>query len=174
MRWNGFEWVCLNQCSAPCHIRLRNANPTRIFGTGSHYAIRDHAAPEIDQNEERPGIKKSPHPDKDARIFMLCWCPGAESNHRHADFQSAALPTELPRLRFQPIALRCRLSCVLNRSRIGLSTTGPEKITTTRLTGPDALKSRAAYSQPASRPPRRRNSVPSVLRGTGAPWGPWD
>jgi hypothetical protein len=24
------------------------------------------------------------------------WCPGAESNHRHADFQSAALPTELP------------------------------------------------------------------------------
>ena len=27
------------------------------------------------------------------RIF---WCPGAELNHRHADFQSAALPTELP------------------------------------------------------------------------------
>ena len=24
------------------------------------------------------------------------WCPGADSNHRHADFQSAALPTELP------------------------------------------------------------------------------
>src|SRR6185437_9561091 len=24
------------------------------------------------------------------------WCPGAGSNHRHADFQSAALPTELP------------------------------------------------------------------------------
>ncbi len=24
------------------------------------------------------------------------WCPGAELNHRHADFQSAALPTELP------------------------------------------------------------------------------
>ena len=26
------------------------------------------------------------------------WCPGAESNHRHADFQSTALPTELPGL----------------------------------------------------------------------------
>ena len=26
------------------------------------------------------------------------WCLGAELNHRHADFQSAALPTELPRL----------------------------------------------------------------------------
>src|SRR5690242_21621264 len=24
------------------------------------------------------------------------WCPGAESNHRHHDFQSCALPTELP------------------------------------------------------------------------------
>ena len=23
-------------------------------------------------------------------------CPGAESNHRHEDFQSSALPTELP------------------------------------------------------------------------------
>jgi len=27
------------------------------------------------------------------------WCPEAESNHRHADFQSAALPTELSGLR---------------------------------------------------------------------------
>ena len=27
------------------------------------------------------------------------WCLGADSNHRHADFQSAALPTELPRPR---------------------------------------------------------------------------
>ena len=26
----------------------------------------------------------------------LEWCPGAESNHRHRDFQSRALPTELP------------------------------------------------------------------------------
>jgi hypothetical protein len=29
-------------------------------------------------------------------VIVGCWCPGAESNHRHADFQSAALPTELP------------------------------------------------------------------------------
>ena len=27
-------------------------------------------------------------------------CRGAESNHRHADFQSAALPTELPRQKY--------------------------------------------------------------------------
>ena len=31
-------------------------------------------------------------------LDRLCrkWCPGAESNHRHCDFQSHALPTELP------------------------------------------------------------------------------
>ena len=28
---------------------------------------------------------------------MISWCRGAESNHRHRDFQSLALPTELPR-----------------------------------------------------------------------------
>ncbi len=30
------------------------------------------------------------------RYGGLKWCPGAESNHRHEDFQSSALPTELP------------------------------------------------------------------------------
>jgi hypothetical protein len=28
--------------------------------------------------------------------WKLKWCPGAESNHRHADFQSAALPLSYP------------------------------------------------------------------------------
>ena len=31
------------------------------------------------------------------RCTPLRWCLGAELNHRQADFQSAALPTELPR-----------------------------------------------------------------------------
>ena len=29
--------------------------------------------------------------------YYRTWCLGAESNHRHVDFQSTALPTELPR-----------------------------------------------------------------------------
>ena len=29
--------------------------------------------------------------------MLEIWCRGAESNHRHRDFQSLALPTELPR-----------------------------------------------------------------------------
>lgn len=33
---------------------------------------------------------------RDRRKLCLEWCPGAESNHRHRDFQSRALPTELP------------------------------------------------------------------------------
>jgi hypothetical protein len=32
-----------------------------------------------------------------------CWCPGAELNHRHRDFQSRALPTELPGRRAAPL-----------------------------------------------------------------------
>jgi hypothetical protein len=34
---------------------------------------------------------------KNANGFMLLeWCPGAESNHRHEDFQSTALPLSYP------------------------------------------------------------------------------
>jgi hypothetical protein len=41
------------------------------------------------------------------------WCPGTESNCRHEDFQSSALPTELPGL-----ALKER---VLNRINLNES-----------------------------------------------------
>ncbi len=54
----------------------------------------------------RPRPALAPNTDPPARvpaqhssnllISLEKWCPGAESNHRHADFQSAALPTELP------------------------------------------------------------------------------
>src|SRR3954453_18051588 len=34
--------------------------------------------------------------DDGGHLRTAAWCPGAESNHRHCDFQSHALPTELP------------------------------------------------------------------------------
>ena len=39
------------------------------------------------------------------------WCPGAESNHRHCDFQSHALPTELP----GPLSCRVGDPCLPHR-----------------------------------------------------------
>lgn len=53
--------------------------------------------------DTRPGAKavkpiglNSARKQKGKEIQKVEWCPEAESNHRHADFQSAALPTELP------------------------------------------------------------------------------
>ena len=40
--------------------------------------------------------------DDDPAKCRKKWCPGAELNHRHRDFQSRALPTELPGRRTPP------------------------------------------------------------------------
>ena len=39
------------------------------------------------------GKEKAP---ASVRGGLIRWCPGTESNRRHEDFQSSALPTELP------------------------------------------------------------------------------
>jgi hypothetical protein len=46
------------------------------------------------------------------RCWMMKWWPGRELNPRHADFQSAALPTELPG-RAEP-RIRHRLNEIVN------------------------------------------------------------
>ena len=38
-------------------------------------------------------------PRKRGFFALEIWCPEAESNHRHEDFQSSALPTELSGLK---------------------------------------------------------------------------
>src|ERR1700742_2831325 len=59
------------------------------------------AAPTSLQNKQReaciPPSTRHPMPCEEKPTTLWDrWCPGAELNHRHADFQSAALPTELP------------------------------------------------------------------------------
>ena len=42
-----------------------------------------------------PTVETTPHPPLSSRTSFVEWL-GAESNRRHVDFQSTALPTELP------------------------------------------------------------------------------
>ena len=48
-----------------------------------------HHCPMLIRDRIRQGMKRQ-------KNHVVAWWPGAESNCRHADFQSAALPTELP------------------------------------------------------------------------------
>jgi hypothetical protein len=50
-------------------------------------------------SNESPRERRTPEMQKAPDCAGACafeWWPGSESNQRHADFQSAALPTELP------------------------------------------------------------------------------
>ena len=66
----------------------------------------------------RPQVPYYPSRAEGSLILKLIqsvkWCPGAESNHRHCDFQSHALPTELPG-QFR-VTERCRSGRVIERS----------------------------------------------------------
>ena len=68
--------------------------------------------------------------------YYRIWCLGAESNHRHCDFQSHALPTELPRRMAMRKGLEPSTSSVtgwhsnqLNYRTIVVGTTGLEPVT---------------------------------------------
>src|SRR5665213_750030 len=67
------------------------------IGLGLLEAVRPSVAPEW-----RPGGESTCEGGALVVNFLRRWCLGADSNHRHADFQSAALPTELPRPENQP------------------------------------------------------------------------
>ncbi len=48
---------------------------------------------------------------KPSRALSLLWCPGTELNCRHGDFQSPALPTELPGPKQQGVYMIFDYSC---------------------------------------------------------------
>ena len=82
-----------------CHRRLdhRRHRPS-IWPRTQPYC---HAWVDEKANDQGPRtvIQGNSHLNHGPRTLKLGkWCPGADSNHRHADFQSAALPTELPGL----------------------------------------------------------------------------
>src|SRR3989344_5842910 len=68
--------------------------PSAGFALGCHRFV----APSVTQIKS---VRSAPRrrSGKDCDREEEKWCLGADSNHRHADFQSAALPTELPRRR---------------------------------------------------------------------------
>ena len=47
------------------------------------------------------------------RHSRILWCLSAESNRGHKDFQSFALPTELPRLKKKKMATRIRFELTI-------------------------------------------------------------
>ncbi len=98
-------------------VRADNGTVTAIPGTGRPHgrnAARSARRPCCAGSASRRcGPRNTPRPRSvvtSARLTPRCpsssenaqtrqergWCPGAESNHRHCDFQSHALPTELP------------------------------------------------------------------------------
>src|SRR5512138_727145 len=58
-------------------------------------------------------------------LVAVRWCPGAESNHRHHDFQSCALPTELPGRRALAACRRAERSAVIGSRAGPVQTRGP-------------------------------------------------
>ncbi len=48
------------------------------------------------QTRSTPETRSTPQTQNPSRKRRVKWCPGTESNRRHGDFQSPALPTELP------------------------------------------------------------------------------
>src|SRR5262249_10319151 len=87
-----FGWDILKQAE----VYTKAADQKRLAESSMHLIA----------SQEQNGTEMGPHFRRqwdlfakrlnDFRPILIWWCPGAESNHRHRDFQSRALPTELP------------------------------------------------------------------------------
>ncbi len=93
----GQAWLMPQGATGP-HWAGLDENAIAYFQDGAWHALTARTGQLVHVSEDRPsggegGWEK--------------WCPGADSNHRHADFQSAALPTELPGHLGVPGRARC-------------------------------------------------------------------
>src|SRR5271163_3933646 len=82
-------------------------------------------------------------------LWMMKWWPGRELNPRHADFQSAALPTELPGLSEERRIKQAR----------GALVNEPSSNQTVRVLKSEVTRA-SAHSPWASPTPRRRRTSP--------------
>jgi hypothetical protein len=76
-----------NGCGAPLQPGGRSPGNIESCGGGNRLGRgkQEQGCPTVCPTQERRSAN-----------LLNEWCPGAESNHRHCDFQSHALPTELP------------------------------------------------------------------------------
>src|SRR6202000_957926 len=87
-----------------CYYSRRVSSDQLVTLTGARRAAHGNAVAESDQRmRAQPSRKCTLAQNAFTRFEPLIlltkiseWCPGAGSNHRHCDFQSHALPTELP------------------------------------------------------------------------------
>jgi hypothetical protein len=124
-------------------------NKIRIVGSNDN--VRSTFGP---KGQPTPVVRKS----------VQEWCPGAGSNHRHCDFQSHALPTELPGRRAGPRA--CERRVIVRQGgpvhpATPAASPGAASLHGPLADGPSDGKSRAfrlGQVQPASAP-----HIPSVI-----------
>ena len=91
------------------------------------------------------------------------WCPGAGSNHRHRDFQSRALPTELPGRRDPAERRACEERGVIEADWRHCPERPPEREFKRISLADRALPAPVFF---AARSPRRPSSSSSSLPGT--------
>ena len=95
--WDVDEADCFVKL-AMSHPEMRKRLTRRLFGSWSGKTVTSGEAKRTRtaSGNGKP-TQRNLFPSDCAKTgISLIWWPGAESNCRHADFQSAALPTELP------------------------------------------------------------------------------
>jgi hypothetical protein len=106
MRGKGFEWACLSVITQGSKILRGQRDSTDCRQPDPHLRRADTLLPGCCGAAQGPcnpgnapeqgtrGHKKSPYPVRIRGFSGSCWCPGAESNHRHEDFQTLEHPAQ--------------------------------------------------------------------------------